>query len=218
MSETTNVNFTAQSVLALFIVGPLVVFVIARRTQTSVRQLREARAEVEEEPSNEDEREEEVVPESLSLEDMAADPNETTKKPKRGVKGAEGMVLASGMVEVMVGDIDMPSSPNDAFNVLAESLDDSEIEGENWSSELDDIEVDEETKVSSKHRIDKIENEGIQNESIVDEPKSREKKGVDKGTKKASTSSKKMEKSKIKTKKRPKGKVGHTRGPGIDLK
>ena len=218
MSETTNVNFTAQSVLALFIVGPLVVFVIARRTQTSVRQRREARAEVEEEPSNEDEREEEVVPESLSLEDMAADPNEAIKKPKRGVKGAEGMVLASGMVEVMVGDIDMPSTPNDAFNVLADSLDDSEIEGENWSSDLDDMDDDEERKVSSKHRIDKIENEDFQNENIVDQPTSRKKKTIDKGEKKARTSSKKKEKSKTKTKKKPKGKVGHTRGPGIDLK
>jgi len=218
MTETTNYNFTAQSILAILIVGPLVVFVIARRTQNSVRQRRENRTETEETPANEDESEEEVEVEELSLEDMAADPNQTVKKPKRGVKGAEGKILASGMVEVMVGEIDMPTSPNDAFNVLTESLDDSEIEGEGWSSELDDIEDEDDIKVSSKHRIDKIENEDVENESTPNKTKTREeKKIVDKAIKNDVTSEKKKGKTGNKGKKRPKGKVGHTRGPGIDL-
>ncbi|MBT4059133.1 MAG: hypothetical protein HOE69_02350 [Euryarchaeota archaeon] len=222
MTTTTGYNFTAQTALALIILGPLLLFVIARRTQTAVRQRQEKRTEIEEAPANEDEHEEEVV-DTLSIEDMAADPNQPEKKPKRGVKGAEGKVLASGMVEVMVGGIDMPTSPSDAFNVLSENLDDSEIEEENWDSALDDIEDDDnDSKVADKHRIGETETNTeiietkkpskTQNKTKTKSQKTEKKNETTSASKKSGKTTKKE------VKKRPKGKVGHTRGPGIDLK
>ncbi len=215
LTSTTSYNFTAQSALAILVLGPLLLFVIARRTQTAVRQRQENRTEIEEAPANEDEHEEEV-PESLSLEDMAADPNQLEQKPKRGVKGAEGKVLASGMVEVMVGDIDMPTAPSDTFNVLTESIDGSDIEEEGWDSALDEIEDDDDDfKVSAKHRIGETETEVIEKETETMAKKS-DKTPSAKGETSTSHKKKSHQKKKGK-KKRPKGKVGHTRGPGIDL-
>ena len=152
---------------------------------------------------------------------MAADPNQPEKKPKRGVKGAEGKVLASGMMEVMVGEIDMPNTPSDTFDVLSENLGDSEIEEGGWDSELDDIEEDDtDFKVSAKHRISENVSEIIEAETPTITPthskkeshKAEKKRGSSPSNKKNSQATKKEKK------KRAKGKVGHTRGPGIDLK
>ena len=221
LTAKTNFNFTAQSALTMVIVGPLVLFVIARRTQTLVRQRRENIPEIEESTANEDEREEHNESESLSLEDMAADPNQSEKKPKRGVKGAEGKVLASGMVEVMVGEIDMPNTPSDTFDVLSENLGDSEIEEGGWDSELDDIEEDDtDFKVSAKHRISENVSEIIEAETPTITPTHSKKESHKAEKKRGSTPSKKKKSqvTKKEKKKRAKGKVGHTRGPGIDLK
>jgi hypothetical protein len=156
------------------------------------------------------------VPKSLSLEDMAADPNQMEQKPKRGVKGAEGKVLASSMVEVMVGDIDMPTAPSDSFNVLTESIDDSDIEEEGWDSALDEIEDDDDDfKVSAKHRIGETETEVIESETETMVKKSDKTPSTKSET--STPHKKKSHQKKKGKKKRAKGKVGHTRGPGIDL-
>lgn len=230
MSANTGYNFNVQSVLVLLVIGPLILFVIGRKTRSSLQNRKLEREIVEKESANEEEREKEVEPEpeELSLEDMASDPNVPETKPKRGVKGAEGKVLAEGMVEVIVGEIDMPTTPNDAFNVLTENLDDSEIEGDGWDSSLDESKDDDDTdfKVSSKHRANKSE----LNEEATDSPKSAkrkskkaEKKQVDNAETEtvltpAKAVSKSTKKQKKGGKKRPPGKVGHTRGPGVDLK
>lgn len=230
MSAKTGYNFNVQTVLALLVIGPLILFVIGRKTQSSLQNRKLERDALEQESSNEEEREKEVKPDSeeLSLEDMATDPNVPETKPKRGVKGAEGRVLAEGMVEVMVGDIDMPTAPNDAFNVLTKTLDESDIEGDDWDSSLDESKDDDETdfKVPSKHKASKAE----LNDKVDDEPKTakRKSKKVEKkqvGTAETETTStpakgvsKSVKKQKKGSKKRPPGKVGHTRGPGVDLK
>ena len=230
MSVKTGYNFNVQSVLALMVIGPLILFVIGRKTQSSLQNRRFEKEVLEKESTNEEEREEEAEPEpqELSLEDMATDPNVPETKPKRGVKGAEGKVLAEGMVEVMVGEIDMPTGPSDAFNVLTESLDESEIEEEGWESSLDDANDDDDTdfKVASKHRASKAE----LSEEVDDAKKNTKRKS--KKTEKTKPSivetegpttpakgvSKSVKKQKKARKKRPPGKVGHTRGPGVDLK
>lgn len=229
MSAKTGYNFNLQTVLALLIIGPLILFVIGRKTQSSLHNRKLEREALEKESTNEEEREKEVEPEpkELSLEDMATDPNVTETKPKRGVKGAEGRILADGMVEVMVGEIDMPESPNDAFNVLTENLDESEIEGDDWDSSLDE-EKDDDTdfKVAAKHRASKAEvDEAVDEESKIAKRKGKkaEKKQVDTAETKADSTpvkpvSKSVKKQKKGGKKRPPGKVGHTRGPGVDLK
>jgi hypothetical protein len=229
MSVKTGYNFNVQSVLALLVIGPLILFVIGRKTRSSLQNRRLEREVLEKELINEEEREKDVEPEpqELSLEDMATDPNVPETKPKRGVKGAEGRVLAEGMVEVMVGEIDMPTGPSDAFNVLTESLDGSEIEGEGWGSSLDDANDDDtDFKVAAKHRASKAE----LNDEVDDIKKSamvkRDKTGKTKPsidetegtTTTAKVVSKSVKKQKKGRKKRPPGKVGHTRGPGVDLK
>ena len=217
-------NYLPQAFTVLFIL-----FVIGRKTQSSLHNRKLEREVLEKESTNEEEREKEVEPEpkELSLEDMATDPNVTETKPKRGVKGAEGRILADGMVEVMVGEINMPTSPNDAFNVLTEDLDESEIEGDDWDSSLDE-EKDDDTdfKVAAKHRASKAEvDEAADEEPKTAKRKSKkaEKKQVDTAETKADSNpvkpvSKSVKKQKKGGKKRPPGKVGHTRGPGVDLK
>jgi len=229
MSAKTGYNFNLQTVFALLIIGPFILFVIGRKTQSSLHNRKLEREVLEKESTNEEEREKEVEPEpkELSLEDMATDPNVTETKPKRGVKGAEGRILADGMVEVMVGEINMPTSPNDAFNVLTEDLDESEIEGDDWDSSLDE-EKDDDTdfKVAAKHRASKAEvDEAADEEPKTAKRKSKkaEKKQVDTAETKAYSNpvkpiSKSVKKQKKGGKKRPPGKVGHTRGPGVDLK
>ena len=175
MSVKTGYNFNVQTVLALLVIGPLILFVIGRKTQSSLQNRKLERDALEQKSTNEEEREKEVEPDSeeLSLEDMATDPNVPETKPKRGVKGAEGRVLAEGMVEVMVGDIDMPTAPNDAFNVLTENLDESEIEGDEWDSSLDESKDDDtDFKVASKHKASKAE----LNDKVDDEPKTAKRK------------------------------------------
>jgi hypothetical protein len=229
MSVKTGYNFNVQSVLALLVIGPLILFVIGRKTRSSLQNRRLEREVLEKELINEEEREKDVEPEpqELSLEDMATDPNVPETKPKRGVKGAEGRVLAEGMVEVMVGEIDMPTGPSDAFNVLTESLDGSEIEGEGWGSSLDDANDDDtDFKVAAKHRVSKAElnNEvdDIKKSAMVKRDKTgKTKPSIDETegtTTTAKVVSKSVKKQKKGRKKRPPGKVGHTRGPGVDLK
>ena len=121
----------------------------------------------------------------------------------------------------------MPTSPNDAFNVLTEDLDESEIEGDDWDSSLDE-EKDDDTdfKVATKHRASKAEvDEAVDEEPKTTKRKSKkaEKKQVDTAETKADSNpvkpvSKSVKKQKKGGKKRPPGKVGHTRGPGVDLK
>ncbi len=228
MSIKTGYNFNVQSVLALLVIGPLILFAIGRKTQSSLQNRKLEREVLEKESTNEEEREKEVEPEhqELSLEDMATDPNVAEKKPKRGVKGAEGKVLAEGMVEVIVGEIDMPTGPSDAFNVLTESLDESEIEEEGWDSSLDDANDDDDTdfKVATKHRASKAElSDNLNDTKRTTKSKKNEKTtpSIDK-TEGTSTPAKEVSKSVNKQKKgrkkRPPGKVGHTRGPGVDLK
>ncbi|MBC8437830.1 MAG: hypothetical protein H8D82_01010 [Euryarchaeota archaeon] len=273
ISQETGVNFAPQSVVALLIVGPLIVFTIARRTQSSLKTRRAEQESLEQQAASEEQRkaeaEENTQSESLSIEEMASDPNQPVKKPKRGVKGAEGRVLAPGMVEMMVGNIDMPHEPSDAFNVLTKSLGDSDIGGADWNDELAEINNDDETDftVAAKHRTSKTNNRAqeIDSESetqtrINSKPQGK-KRTKSSATKKAKArtqtqkqtqkrahtqtqskkqgemkSSKSKVRSKIKSesipsntnqkasekakKKRGKkgGKVGHTRGPGIDLK
>ena len=230
MSVKTGYNFNVQSVLALLVIGPLILFVIGRKTQSSLQNRRLEREVMEKESTNEEEREKEVEPETqeLSLEDMATDPNVPETKPKRGVKGAEGKVLAEGMVEVMVGEIDMPTGPSDAFNVLNESLDESEIEEEGWDSSLDEVNDDDDTdfKVAAKHRASKAElSDEVDDAQKTTKRKSdktdKTKPSIDKTegtTTPAKVVSKSVKKQKKGRKKRPPGKVGHTRGPGVDLK
>nr|MBC8517901.1 hypothetical protein [Euryarchaeota archaeon] len=229
MSAKTGYNFNLQTVLALLIIGPFILFVIGRKTQSSLHNRKLERESLEKESTNEEEREKEVEPEpkELSLEDMATDPNVTETKPKRGVKGAEGRILADGMVEVMVGEINMPASPDDAFNVLNENLDESEIEGDSWDSSLDEQEDDDtDFKVAPKHRTSKAQTD----ELVEEEPKIVTRKGQkvtakqaksvakEKASIDAKIDSKSKKKQKKSGKKRPPGKVGHTRGPGVDLK
>ena len=195
------------------IVIPLVLFVIAKRS-TSILQTRRIETKDSQEETSDENKQEENQP-TPSIQDMANDPNKLEQKPKRGVRGAEGKVLSPDMVEVIVGELDLPSPPNDAFKVLNEELNDTEIEGEEWSSELEELEDNLETKVSAKNRIDTKpesfetivtkEKEKLPKKTspiIIDEDKQKKKfkkKSVDKKTKKK------------------KGKVGHTRGPGIEL-
>ena len=230
MGVKTGYNFNFQTVLVLLVIGPLVLFVIGRKTQSSLQNRKLEREVLEKESTNEEEREKEVKPDSkeLSLEDMATDPNVPENKPKRGVKGAEGRVLAEGMVEVMVGDIDMPTAPNDAFNVLTGTLDKSEIEGDDWDLSLEKSKDDDDTdfKVASKHKASKAElNDEVYDEQKTAKIKSKKvekKQVVTTETEAISTPSKAVSKSIKKqnkgSKKRPPGKVGHTRGPGVDLK
>ncbi len=229
MSTKTGYNFNVQSVLVLLVLGPVILFVIGKRTQSSLHNRKLERETLEKQSTNEEEREKEVEPEpeELSLEDMASDPNVPETKPKRGVKGAEGRILADGMVEVMVGEINMPASPDDAFNVLNENLDESEIEGDSWDSSLDEQEDDDtDFKVAPKHRTSKAQTD----ELVEEEPKIVTRKGQkvtakqaksvakEKASIDAKTDSKSKKKQKKSGKKRPPGKVGHTRGPGVDLK
>lgn len=229
MSVKTGYNFNVQSVLALLVIGPLILFVIGRKTQSSLQNRKLERGVLEKESTNEEEREKEVEPEhqELSFEDMATDPNVAEIKPKRGVKGAEGKVLAEGMVEVIVGEIDMPTGPSDAFNVLTESLDESEIEEEGWDSSLDDANDDDDTdfKVAAKHRASKAElSDNLDTKKTTKRKSKKTEKTTPSIDETEGTStpakgvSKSVKKEKKGRKKRPPGKVGHTRGPGVDLK
>ena len=166
---------------------------------------------------------------------MAAVEDTTPKGPKRGVKGAEGKVLSEGMFDVIVGEFDMPNDPGDSFNVRSEMIDDSEIAGELWAEESAGEREDDERTVAGKHRAKKRSDERIEDdEDDSPGPKPTKKSGKKTGRKsKKSTAGKPkskradaeqaLEKPEPKKKrkqggkKRPKGKVGHTRGPGIDL-
>ena len=243
MSAKSGRQVSIQTAIAAMVIVPFILLVIGRRTQQTLGERRKQREELEANAANEDEREqEESTEEELSIEQMASEPHPEKAGPKRGVKGAEGKVLDHGMVEVMVGNIDMPDVPTDSFNV--ESLDDSEIEGEGWQDTLSDLTDDEDEQiVDSKHRTQsgKSEMEGV--DTPADKKKASRKSGKAKKTsqktssttkpkrgKKKSTKSKSTEdgdgespsedekpaKKKAK-RKRPKGKVGHTRGPGVDL-
>ena len=213
LSAKTNYNFSVQTVLALVIVIPLVLFVIAKRS-TSILQTRRIETKDSQEETSDENKQEENQP-TPSIHDMANAPNKLEQKPKRGVRGAEGKVLSPDMVEVIVGELDLPSPPNDAFKVLNEELNDTEIEGEEWSSELEELEDNLETKVSAKNRIDtKPESfEAIVTKEKEKLPKKTSPIIIDEDIQKKKFKKKSGDK---KTKKK-KGKVGHTRGPGIEL-
>lgn len=253
LTTTTGYQFSSQSALAILVAGPLLLLVITRRTASSVNQRRKEQEALEAEAANEEEREaakaNEGEPEEISIEDMAADPNQPEQKPKRGVKGAEGRVLAPGMVEVMVGGIDMPSRPTDEFNVLKMTLDESDLDGDEWGDE-EELEDDDDTdfKVARKHRTTQT-SEGGEVESEAESeparkqasepasgerrPRAKQQRSTKKSTVRSSRSetgkggqeqkdvasptTKPSSKSETTRKKKP-GKVGHTRGPGVDLK
>lgn len=244
MSAKSGRQVSIQTAIAAMVIVPFILLVLGRRTQLTLAKRRKQREE-QAEAANEDEREqEEATDEELSIEQMASEPHPKKTGPKRGVKGAEGKVLDHGMVEVLVGNIDMPDSPTDSFNVLTESLDDSEIDGEGWQDALSDLTDDEDDQiVNSKHRTQsgKSEMDGIDTstDKKKDSTKSgkakkssqktpsttKPKRGKSKSTKPKSTGDidgespsegEKPAKKKAK-RKRPKGKVGHTRGPGVDL-
>lgn len=245
MSAKSGRQVSIQTAIAAMVIVPFILLVIGRRTQQTLGERRKQREELEADAANEDEREqEESTEEELSIEQMASEPHPEKVGPKRGVKGAEGKVLDHGMVEVMVGNIDMPDVPTDSFNVLTESLDDSEIEGEGWQDALSDLTDDEDEQiVDSKHRTQsgKSEMEGV--DTPADKKKASRKSGKAKKSSQKTSSTTKPKRGKKKStkpestedgdgespsegempakkkakRKRPKGKVGHTRGPGVDL-
>ena len=239
-SAETGRTVTVQQAAAILLLVPLLLVVVGRRTHVVVQRKRSEKAALKEEAANEDERarreaEEKEKPNEKSIEEMAAVEDTTSKGPKRGVKGAEGKVLSEGMFDVIVGEFDMPDDPGDSFNVRSEMIDASEIAGELWSEESDEEQEDDERTVAGKHRAKKRSDERIED----DEDDSPGPKPTKKSGKKTGRKSKKSTAGKPKSKradaeqapakpqpkkkrqqggkKRPKGKVGHTRGPGIDL-
>jgi len=267
MSAKSGRQVSVQMAIVVIVIIPFSLFVIGRRTQQSLTEKRKLHEEAEEEAATEEDRDSEVeeAVSEVSLEDMAAGPSPKDSGPKRGVKGAEGKVLDHSMVEVLVGNIDMPENPSDEFKVLTETDGDSDIGGEDWQDAHSDLTDDEEGddddfKVDSKHRT-----KSSKSEMEVLEPKTKsgkaKKKSATTSTKKKGAKSKrgkpdpskspKTQKSKKSQKstttdggnsetlgesgpeddpsergntpkkrgnsKRPKGKVGHTRGPGVDL-
>ena len=230
MSAKSGRQVSIQSAIAAMVIAPFILLVIGRRAQVTVLERRKQREEAEDAAANEDEREREEAPEEeLSIEQRASEPHPEKTGPKRGVKGAEGKVLDHGMVEVMVGNINMPEVPTDSFNVLTESLDDSEIEGEGWQDALSDLTDDEDEQiVDSKHRTKsgKSEMDGIDTSTgkkkdsttkpKLGKTKSTKSKSTDDDDGESQSEGEKTPKKKAK-RKRPKGKVGHTRGPGVDL-
>ena len=260
LSEISGVEFSVESALALSVAAPLLLLLIARRTNTSVQRRRARRRAIEEAAANEEERESEraalTEATDISIEEMAADPNPPETKPKRGVRGAEGRVLAEGMVEVMVGEIDMPAAPSDTFNVLQRTLRDSDISGDEWGDALvvDDSD-DTEFRVAGHNRIRRTDADSSERELATPTERTRKTKagksdadsaetGHPRRTARAAASSSATSEygderghrplasrgdevssdrgdKGSKRKKRSggaAGKVGHTRGPGIDLK
>ena len=235
-STETGRNVTVQQAAAILLLVPLLLVVVGRRTHGVVQRKRSEKAALEEAAANEEERErreaeEKEKPNEKSIEEMAAVDDATPTGPKRGVKGAEGKVLEDGMFDVIVGEFDMPDDPGDSFNVRSEMIDASEIAGELWSEESDEEQEDDERTVAGKHRAKKRSDERIEDDED-DSPDPKPTKKTGKKSKK-STSRKPQSKQadaeqapekpqpkkkrKQGSKKRPKGKVGHTRGPGIDL-
>ena len=235
-STETGRTVTVQQAAAILLLVPLLLVVVGRRTHGVVQRKRSEKAALEEAAANEEERErreaeEKEKPNEKSIEEMAAVDDATPTGPKRGVKGAEGKVLEDGMFDVIVGEFDMPDDPGDSFNVRSEMIDASEIAGELWSEESDEEQEDDERTVAGKHRAKKRSDERIED----DEDDSPGPKPTKKSGKKSKKTTAKKPKSKQADaeqapakpqpkkkrqqggKKRPKGKVGHTRGPGIDL-
>ncbi|PXF23233.1 MAG: hypothetical protein CXX71_02440 [Methanobacteriota archaeon] len=235
-SAETGRNVTVQQAAAILLLVPLLLLVAGRRTHVVVQRKRSEKSALMEEEANEEERErreaeEKEQPNEKSIEEMAAVDDATPTGPKRGVKGAEGKVLEDGMFDVIVGEFDMPDDPGDSFNVRSEMIDDSEIAGELWSEESDEEQDDDESTVAGKHRAKKRSDERIEDD-VDDSPGPKPTKKSGKKSKKttakkpkskqadaehASEKPKPKKKRKQGGKKRPKGKVGHTRGPGIDL-
>ena len=261
MSAKSGRQVSVQMAIIALVIIPLSLLVIGRRTQLSLLERRKQREVAEEEAANEDEREqEEETEEELSIEQMASEPHPIKTGPKRGVKGAEGKVLDHSMVEVMVGEIEMPDNPSDSFNVLTKSDDDSDIGDDEWQDALSDLTDDDgedDFKVDSKHRtksgkseMDKIDTTAVKKKTSARSSRGKKSSQESPSTtrperdkKKSSKSSKSLKSSKptptgegdsqtgdesgpseggnTQKKKgksrRPKGKVGHTRGPGVDL-
>ena len=235
-STETGRTVTVQQAAAILLLVPLLLVVVGRRTHGVVQRKRSEKAALEEAAANEEERErreaeEKEQPNEKSIEEMAAVDDATPTGPKRGVKGAEGKVLEDGMFDVIVGEFDMPDDPGDSFNVRSEMIDASEIAGELWSEESDEEQEDDERTVAGKHRAKKRSDERIEDD-VDDSPGPKPTKKSGKKSKKTTAkkpkskqadaehaSEKPQPKKKRKQggKKRPKGKVGHTRGPGIDL-
>lgn len=246
MTAKSGRQVSIQTAIAAMVIVPFILLALGRRTQQTLAERRKQREDAEDSAANEDEREqEEVTQEELSIEQMASEPHPEKTGPKRGVKGAEGKVLDHSMVEVIVGEIEMPDDPSDSFNVLTEELDDSDIEAEGWQDALSDLtdDEDDDLKVASKHRTksDKSEMDGI--DTSADKKKDSTKSGKDKKSSRKTPSTTKSKRGKTKSnkpkstddgdgespsegekpqkkkakRKRPKGKVGHTRGPGVDL-
>jgi hypothetical protein len=239
-STETGRNVTVQQAAAILLLVPLLLVVVGRRTHGVVQRKRSEKAALEEAAANEEERErreaeEKEKPNEKSIEEMAAVDDATPTGPKRGVKGAEGKVLDDGMFDVIVGEFDMPDDPGDSFNVRSEMIDASEIAGELWSEESDEEQEDDERTVAGKHRAKKRSDERIEDDKD-DSPDSKptKKSGKKTGNKPKKSSARKPKSKRADAeqapakpqpkkkrqqggKKRPKGKVGHTRGPGIDL-
>ena len=235
-STETGRNVTVQQAAAILLLVPLLLVVVGRRTHGVVQRKRSEKAALEEAAANEEERErreaeEKEKPNEKSIEEMAAVDDATPTGPKRGVKGAEGKVLEDGMFDVIVGEFDMPDDPGDSFNVRSEMIDASEIAGELWSEESDEEQVDDERTVAGKHRAKKRSDERIEDDED-DSPDSKPTKKTGKKSKKSTARKPKSKQADAEQapakpqpkkkrqqggKKRPKGKVGHTRGPGIDL-
>ncbi len=235
-STETGRTVTVQQAAAILLLVPLLLVVVGRRTHGVVQRKRSEKAALEEAAANEEERErreaeEKDKPNEKSIEEMAAVDDATPTGPKRGVKGAEGKVLEDGMFDVIVGEFDMPDDPGDSFNVRSEMIDDSEIAGELWSEESDEEQEDDERTVAGKHRAKKRSDERIEDDED-DSPDSKPTKKTGKKSKKSTARKPKSKQADAEQapakpqpkkkrqqggKKRPKGKVGHTRGPGIDL-
>ncbi len=232
-STETGRNVTVQQAAAILLLVPLLLVVVGRRTHTVVQRKRSEKAALLEEEANEEERErreaeEKEQPNEKSIEEMAAVDDATDTGPKRGVKGAEGKVLDEGMIEVMVGEFDMPDDPGDSFNIRSEMIDATEIAGELWADESDEEQEDDEHTVAGKHRAKKRSDNRIEDDSPAAKPTKKTGKKSQKKSKKTTAKKPKskqadaVEKPKQKKrkqggKKRSKGNVGHTRGPGIDL-
>jgi hypothetical protein len=215
MSAKSGRQVSVQMAIAAMVIVPISLLVIGRRTQQTLLERRKQREELEAAAANEDEREQKEEPdEELSIEQMASDPNPEKTGPKRGVKGAEGKVLDHSMVEVIVGEIEMPGDPSDSFNVLTDELDDSDIEAEGWQDALSDLEDDDDDgddenddgddddfKVASKHRTKsgKSEMDGIDTSAV--KKKASTKSGGAKKSSKKTPSTKKPKRGKTKSKK-----------------
>mgnify|MGYP001278720251 CR=1 FL=1 len=224
-SEETGRTVTVRQAAVLLLLVPLLLLVVGRRTHAVVQRNRSEKAALVAKAANEEERaqqeaEKQQQPDEKSIEDMAVVEDTTPKGPKRGVKGVEGKVLDEGMMEVIVGDFNMPDDPGDAFDIKQKIIDDSEIAGELWEEQTDDEQELDDGKVAGKHRAKK-QSDDSEHDAPGDKPSTKKSRENDSASDEAGEAAEEQKPKKKRKqggkKRRPKGKVGHTRGPGIDL-